>query len=60
MRKVVYTFGGGFETTDYELAERMRTEKKINYGVRLDDIEYTPARIRRKQIELGIISEDDE
>lgn len=53
MRKVIYTFGS-FETTDYELAERMRTEKKMNYGVRLEEVEYTPKHIEKKREKMGI------
>ena len=58
MRKVIYTFPG-FETANYELAEKIKTEKKTPYGVRVEDIGYTPAKIRQRQIELGVIAEDD-
>lgn len=37
MRQVIYTFGS-FETTNYELAEKMKNEKGMQYGVRLEDI----------------------
>lgn len=37
MRRVIYTFNG-FETTSYEVAQRMKEEKGMQYGVRVEDI----------------------
>lgn len=54
MRTVVYTFGKSFETTNYELAEKIRNEKKSPYGVRLDEIEIVPKHIQKKRELLGI------
>ena len=54
MRKVVYTFGKNFETTDFELAEKIRQEKKIPYGVRLDEIVEVSEHIKKIRKLRGI------
>lgn len=53
MRTVVYTFGK-FETTDYELAQRMKNEKGMVYGVRLDEVQVVPKNVEKIRKMKGI------
>jgi len=46
MRQVIYTFGS-FETTSYELAEKMKHEKGMQYGVRLENIEEVSEHVKK-------------